>query len=502
MKLGHLLARTCLPVVLVIPLRAMTPLAERPNEMLAASLRAADASWDEGVGLLWSAAPGEERHFHRVRESSWYALGLLMRQGPKDESRALRIIEQVLTRQFSAPGEPWDGTFHRAPEEPLPKAGAQLWKDFDPNWRQFIGTTFALMLEQQSDRLPQDLRARMLEAIRRAVESELTVGRAESYHTNIRLMHGFLVGWAGKRLGRADWVTKSENFIADTCAEFAQHETFDEYNSPTYYGVDFYGLALCRRYGATESIRTAATEMEAGLWRDVGRFYHAGLKNMCGPFDRAYGLDMRRYVSLTGAWLGLVLPAELTPLPDPSRPMDHGHDFGAVPLYVALGAQVPSDALENFHRFVGERQLERVITRERTATAWLGDDLMIGGELTQRTREAGPTTRYQQFVPATIHWRIGSDDVGAMALRVCPRVDARATKSHLSIATERGDATFRIWAADLKAAHFESGEWRLPNLRVDLTTDGAEMSLERGEGFVDVTYHAATRFELRVKHEP
>jgi len=502
MKFGRLIARMLLLVALVVPLRAMKPLADRPSEMLAASLRVADAAWDEDTGLLWSAAPGEAGRFHRVRESSWYALGLLMRRDPGDQARAVRIIEQVLARQFSAPGKPWDGTFHRAPEEPLPKEGAQLWKDFDPNWRQFIGTTFALMLEQQSDRLAPELRARMLDAIQRAEESELTVGRAEPYHTNIKLMHGFLVGWAGKRVGRADWVAKSEELIADTRAEFAQHETFDEYNSPTYYGVDFYGLALCRRYGATESIRTAATEMEAGLWRDVGRFYHAGLKNMCGPYDRAYGLDMRRYVSLTGAWMGLVLPAELTPLPDHGKPMDHGHDFGATPLYVALGAQVPGAVLESFHRFTGARQLERVITPERTATAWLGERTMIGGESTQRSRAAGPTTRYQQFVPATIHWQIGANDVGSIGLRVCPRVDARAAEGNLSIATERGDATFRIAAADLETARIQTTQWQLRNLRVDVTTDATEMSLERGAGFVDVTYHAATRFELRVKHEP
>jgi hypothetical protein len=30
-----------------------------------------------------------------------------------------------------------------------------------------------------------------------------------------------------------------------------------------------------------------------------------------------------RYVSLTGVWMAMVLPPELTPLPDPSGPMDH-----------------------------------------------------------------------------------------------------------------------------------------------------------------------------------
>jgi hypothetical protein len=481
---------------------AMPAMTERPKEMLGASLKFSDAAWDQPVGLLWSTAPGEERHFHRVRESTWYALGLLMRNESGDDARALALIRRVLSFQYSASGQPWDGTFRRAPEEAEARSGARLWKDFDPNWRQFIGTTFAIILEQHEARLPAELRAQMLEAIRRAVEGELTQGRAEPYHTNIKLMHGFLVGWAGRRLGRAAWVEYSEKWITGVRTEFAEHQTFDEYNSPTYYGVDFYGLALCRCYGATESIRTAATEMEAGLWRDVGRFYHAGLKNMCGPFDRAYGLDMRRYVSLTGVWMGLVLPSDVTPLPDPSQPMDHGHDFGAVPLYVALGARVPAEVLDEFLAFKGERTLERIITPERTATAWLSDALMIGGEITHRTREAGPTTRYQQFVPATIHWRMADHDVGAIAVRICPPVDARASAGELAITTERGDTTFRILAAGADTARIEKSLWRLPNLQIAIETDAAEMSLEHGSGFVEVTYHAATRVELCVKHEP
>ena len=63
--------------------------------------------------------------------------------------------------------------------------------------------------------------------------------------------------------------------------------------------------------------------------------------------------DMRRYVSLTGVWMGLALSAELTPLPDASRPMDHAHDFVVMPLYVVLGAKVPDDGARKFPRVQG-----------------------------------------------------------------------------------------------------------------------------------------------------
>ena len=489
------------------PTTASSPVSDttapaRPRELLLASLQFSDRYWDEAAGLLWSASPdstGANRR-HGVRESVWYALGLLLRQQPGDEARALRILDYAVTLQYDAPGQVWDGTFRRSIEEPLPGPGAELWKNYDPNWRHFIGTTFALVLIEFESRLPAGLATRLEVSIRRAVEGELTHGRAEPYHTNIKLMHGFLWSWAGARFNKPEWIAGGERWADEVATAFAAHETFEEYNSPTYYGVDLYGLALWRRHGATEKIRTLGAQLEAGLWRDIGRFYHAGLKNICGPYDRAYGMDMRRYASLTGAWMGLVLPSELAPLPDPSGPMGHAHDFVCVPTYVALDAQVPADVLAGFREFQGERQLERVITSERTATAWLSRDLMLGGELTKLTRGAG--LRINQFHPATAHWRVGTNDVGWLVLRECPPIDARAESNRLTITTERGDSTFRISAPGLDPSKLTRDHWSLPNLLVKIETDATDITVTPGDEFLAITYRGATRIVLHTSHQP
>ncbi len=470
--------------------------AGRPRDLLREATAFGDALWDEAAGLARSPVPGETG-LHRTRESTWYALGLLQRDAPGDRARAARIIETVLARQLDAPDRRWHGTFLRFLNEPVPGPGAKLWQDFDPNWRHFIGTTFALMLEQFPDRLPAGLAPRLEAAIRLAVEGELTQGRDEPYHTNIKLMHGFLWSWAGARFHRPDWVTGGERWAEEVAAAFAVHETFEEYNSPTYYGVDFYGLALMRRHGATARIRELGAQLEAGLWRDVARFYHAGLRNLAGPYDRAYGMDLRRYASLTGVWMGLVLPAELTPLPDSTKPMGHAHDFLATPLYVALGAQVPAEVMADLTAFRGERLLRRPITATRTATAWLSPDVMIGGEITGHTVGVVPGTG--QFHPATIHWRTPGDNVGWVRLFATPPVDAEAAKGMLMItAAAPGDFTFHISFPGAQINRLGRDAWQLPGLTLTVDTDAAQFATEETDGVIAVHYRGASRLVFRV----
>lgn len=336
--------------------------------------------------------------------------------------------------------------------------------------------------------------ARLDDAIRRAVEGEIGEKRLTPGYTNIAVMHGFLWTFAGQRLHRADWVRAGEAWAEAVYAGFKQHNTFEEYNSPTYYGVDLYGLALWRAHGPTDRLRHLGTEMEAGLWRDIAAFYHAGLRNMAGPYDRAYGMDMTRYVSLAGAWLGLVLDSKLAPLPDPTGPLEHALDLVAVSGLALLGAQIPADALPHFLHFQGERQVTRIITEQRAATAWLGERVMIGGEITLLSRSAGPTSR-TIFCPATIHWRTPSGSIGWVWLRDTPRIDARASKNTLTV-TAIGDSIFRISAAGLAAANLTRDRWTLPGLTIDIETDANGFTVTPGEDFIEVQYREATRFVL------
>jgi hypothetical protein len=398
------------------------------REVLEVSMAWLDDLWDEQAGLLWTA----ERTMHMTRETALYALGLLSRAQPGDNVRAVRALDVVLDNQYDSPGSSYDGTFRRGPEEPdMPPADPVMWLHFDPNWRQFLGTTLAAIADRHGEDLPRALNGRIRSAIERAVTGE-PAGRVASTYSNIALMKAWLDAWSGRR-------EQADDFAREIHAHYVELGAFLEYNSPTYYGIDLSALALWRN--STDTLVELGAELEALLWRDIARFYHAGMLNMCGPYDRSYGMDMTKYATPLGLWIWAEMGRDKAPFPDPSTPFDHPNDMGFGPLIAALGPQIPDDVKPDLGSFSGERYVEQTITDEplRTATAWLSDDVMIGAQ-------SGPSSGigWLQHHHATLHRRTSDGQIAWMRLLPdCP-ADARAKPNELSVWTSGSPLRFEI----------------------------------------------------------
>jgi len=460
------------------------------RDLFAASMRWMEDHWDESANLLWNTDDAKlTTPHHAIRESVWYAFGLLMRARPGDKARAARVIDTVLDYQFDAPGRVFHGTFLRAPEEPYPPADAVIWRDYDPNWREFIITVFALVLLEYAEPLPGALRQKMDGAIRQAVAGALARGLSASY-TNIALMYAFMVCFAGQRFDEPTWLAEGERMAREVDRLFKQHNAFAEYNSPTYYGDDLYALAVWRSYPAVSPLLAQlGTELEARLWRDVAQFYHADLRNLAGPYDRSYGMDMCRYLAILGIWMRLVLDKTRAPLPDTDHPFEHEDDIAFVPLVAFLGANVPPDVLGHFVAFRAERQVERVLadTPRRVATAWLGKDRMIGGEFTSRT-----PPQSNQFHPATIHWRVEADRIGWVRALYLEPLDARASKNRLEMATT-SEIAFLVHAPGASIEQIERDAWLLPGLSVRVETNAVEMRVHPRADSFEIRYTVAEK---------
>ena len=344
----------------------------------------ADRWWHEERGLLWNPPGSFDEHgmtslsMHMVPQSAWYAVGCAMRG---DVVRAQRIVDELRALQYDAPGTTWDGTFARFAEwRTPPYDGAVEWVDYDPNWRQFVGTTFWLLRHHWDIEVG--------DAIERAVAGE-PPDRVSPRYSNIALMKA--------------WLERDERYAARVVDAFDEQGAFEEYGSPTYYGIDLYALALWTEHPPTDLFAEQGERITGALWADIARWWHPRLQNLCGPYSRSYGMDMRSHVALLGLWL----PEVVIPSLDDDV-IDHSHDLTMWPLVELLGRRAVG-----LPAFEPDRIVRQQVSRHRVATGWLGERAMCGGESGGRWPAEG------QYTPATAHW-----EGGHLAVRSPGPVDA------------------------------------------------------------------------------
>lgn len=434
------------------------------GELLDVSVDWMDRWWDPEAALLWNMDGsfdeiGPPRSIHLVPQSAWYVAGLLFRGAPGDEERAVRTIEALLACQYDDPGTVFHGTFARFLETPYPTSDAIMWLDYDPNWRQFIGTTFEFLLQegQPGRSLDAALQARIRASIELAVTGE-PLDRVPPNYSNIALMRA----WLEIENGRPG----AEAYAAQVVELFDEHGAFEEYNSATYYGIDLYALALWRDRSSSSMLRDAGARIEAALWRDIERWYHPGMRNLCGPWSRSYGMDLREYVSLLGMWMVPEVGLAEAPLPDlvSGRPFDHAHDLSNGPLVDALAPVVPADV--DLLRFGGEHVVEQRITPTRVATGWLSERVMCGGEEGDVMASARG-----QFHPATVHWSMPDGDIGWIRLVHYAPARAIASAGALDItclpSAKRGPVAPELWVQSPEAS-LDGGSWSFTGLDVEV----------------------------------
>jgi hypothetical protein len=373
-----------------------------------------DELWDEDAGLVRMApgvTPGVDLrslNLHAVRET---ALGVLLDLEANELRRAERALDAVLEQQYVSAGTPWAGTFKVTAEQHDPPDDAVEWLHYDPNWRQFVGCILAFTLDKFDSVLPPTTVARIEDAIGRAVYGEPQT-RIPEWYTNPALMHAWLCGWFGRRRDDPDATRRGHDRLTRTMTRFDRYGDVDEYNSPTYDGIDLFAAALWRANPPDEEFAVAGERLVRTIGDRLSTLYHPGLAAICGPYIRAYGVQLDRYVSLAGQWLTLagadeqrVLPRELLPS------TDHVHDLYFLPIFADLAPNVVPhvelrDVATPRHH---EQTFGRVVASSR-----LTPSSAIGCE-----RGRGHQFARQQYIPFTAHFF--SPEPAAVALRVGDR---------------------------------------------------------------------------------
>lgn len=494
-----------------------------------------------------------------IRESMYYALSLLMLDQGWDHVEA--ICRAVLALQIDAPSEIFHGVFRHHPGEPLPPAGRLdytrlglygryfadrsweriagcfsrkleadsslaprareiralldsallesvpvVWDTYEPNTREFILMCLAMLLEHGENRLSDGLRGEMAHAVRLGLEGALARLRTglTPLNTNIKCMDMFLLDYFGARMDEKAWSDAALSLARDVLSRYRKFHSCAEFNSPTYYGVDLSTLGFIRRYSRCGELVSLAGELEEGIWRDAAEFYNPSMRNFCGPYSRAYELELSAHTCFYDM-LFWALGEKAFPW----------HPFSIEsfcnPLMLLGDVRIPDDARRIllsrereavlFHRF---RELSERGDPDRnsalcTATGWISPRLMTGAL-------SGSENPSYQLHPLVLFWQ-GPRGLGTVQLRRClpdgtmnhlhtVLFDGRADRNRLSMdvqnrAEQDVDVFFEIQAEGIRPEKLTDSVWELPGLTVRLEAHAPRPEVRvLGRDLVRIVYPA------------
>ena len=261
-------------------------------------------------------------------------------------------MRALIDLQYDRPGTAVHGTYRRFLEWPEPPAEPVMWEHYDPNWRQFVGTTFAVIVEDFADRLGPELVGAIEASILLACEGEPEGRISPSYSNPRSCAPGSTPGPAGVSTGRS-WWSAARVRAADRrglrpvrcvrrvqLADLLRHRPL---RAPALAGDPARRLLLDA--GRASRDRALAA---------TGAFFNANVRSFGGPFTRSYHPDATRSVTLFSLWIWALLGRELAPLPPiDTEPVDHGHDLMAGPLFARLAGEPRGDDLSEFRAFGG-----------------------------------------------------------------------------------------------------------------------------------------------------
>jgi hypothetical protein len=325
-------------------------------------------------------------------------------------------------------------------EQPEPPgADAVEWVHYDPNWRQFIGCILALVRIHHGDDLPDDVADGIAAALVACVHGE-PADRIPRWYTNPNLMHAWLSAHVGAATGDGALVEAGEARLEVVAGRFDRYGDVDEYNSPTYDGIDLFALALWTAHPPTERFAEAGASMAERMGERIATLYDPAFGTTCGPYIRAYGIDPRRYVSLFGLCAAAVgEPADRVLPPVLDGATVHVHDLFFLAVLERLAPELRRHL--RVEAVTAPRRREQRFGAGVVAHHDLRPGLAVGWE-TGRRHDAS----LHQYVPFTAH--AGTDDgpvaLGVMVPAETAWVDVRCVDDP---AAPDGPRTFEVHAA-------------------------------------------------------
>lgn len=420
------------------------------------------------------------------------------------------IVISSLAAQLNADfNAPWYGTWKLSPDEPNPTPDGPLYPptiygSYDPNWREFVGTTLIQVVEEFEHLLPASLVSRIVTALESAAvggmrrngtfpeDDNLTLG-----YSNIGLMRVLTTGWVGKRKNDAKLIKFAQQQGQDLLKLFKRDDNgLGEYNAPNYYGIDIWALAANIKYGPTDLPMTKNSEyILKELFKDIAAHYNPYLGNMVGPNDRAYSRDATAHSQIVSMVMwGVFGRGQFgePPLGEADLLYDTAQGAAFALVMDAIAQTIDKKtaaALTAKGSWKGERYINKTIydnletKKGRVICSWVSQNVMIGGQTVQNYQNHG-----DQYVPAVVQWAadpsrkpyayMGWFSLYPDSLTITSKVSANRLVLSYPNATQPGSERFTFalsgippsWTLGQK--HVVTGLESLPCLSVNVNAPG------------------------------
>ncbi|KAK9425412.1 hypothetical protein SUNI508_13020 [Seiridium unicorne] len=402
------------------------------KDMFDESMDFLDQIYDPEAGYLsyfyYPLAAGR----HETRSSIWYASGLLQRNEGSDLEEAIKVITNIIGGQEKNVSAQWYGDYTKYPEEPTvgsPAYEPVIYGSWDPNWRGFIGTALIVIYEEFQDILPAEVQDLILESMyNNTIGDSYRVGGVDDdnlypSYSNPSLMRAVGTGWTGRKLNDSNMTAAGEQYANEVLDLFNLNNTLSEFNSPTYVGVSIYALTLWAKYMPEDSVMGQnGKRLIQEIWATEAELYNANLKNLAGPWDRAYGYDMNKYIAIITLHIYTLVGKEKTPISSRPWAMTHADDYEYAPLIAVLApfhnSLLPNETVSKFLTFPGEHTYTTSAfspptdTYPRNYTTWLSANLTIGAQCFDEDAVGGPRYDSSQWTPAAVQWLRSDGSVG------------------------------------------------------------------------------------------
>ncbi|TKY85644.1 hypothetical protein EX895_005183 [Sporisorium graminicola] len=370
--------------------------------------------------------------FASSRYTAYYAVSLLARNGPGDAALAKQLIHNAIAAQWKNSSDIWYGAF-LDPDSPAPgKLNApKIYGSYDANSNLFVATAFMLAIEDFGHLMDHDTKTAVIESGYRAVVGDtyrvfgIDDDNLTPAYTNPWLMRCMAMSYYGNLKNDANMTSYAERYAGEFYSLFDMYDTLSEFNSGTYTGVSLWALSLGGYLPSNTTMHKRAGDTITKVWAKTAELWQPQLNSLGGSWDRTYGFGLSDYVNLLGFYVAGLNDGSAKSWPEPWKLSGSPHvsDAAFAPLMAITSKYhdqyVSQKSREYLQPCAAGTKTGRLVKSNawsppfdadvkqygpRNYTAWIGDNVSVGGTEIDEAVIGGPAKNPTAFTPAVMLW--------------------------------------------------------------------------------------------------